>query len=141
MTATGATLTLDFRTGSGIIVLWLENNEERVLRRLKMRLETFYAVYNNSDLNEGRGQQYIWAVCRERDTAVKVGKGQCVMGSDCLVKEVKGFVADDGKLYFPKDGYSIYEEPPNEQDLLDKLKDSKLFSDKELNFLMSKFDE
>lgn len=76
-----------------------------------MKQETFYAVYNNTELNEGRGSQYIWAVCRKRDTAVKLGKGQYVMGADCPIKEVKGFVVDE-KFYLTKDGYSIYEELP-----------------------------
>lgn len=48
-----------------------------------------YGVFTNSDLTEGRGTEYPLHHCRLRATAVRLAKGQGVMGSDAKVKPIR----------------------------------------------------
>lgn len=54
----------------------------------------------NSDLTEGRGYTYPLYVCASYETAVRLGKGKNVMGSDANVeKEIA--IKHEGKWYIP----------------------------------------
>lgn len=50
-------------------------------------IKLVWVAWNNTDLTEGRGAQYPEAVCELRATAKRLGKGRCVMGSDCPLEQ------------------------------------------------------
>lgn len=58
--------------------------------------ESLWAVMSNTDLTEGRGRAFVKHLCRIRATAIRLGKGEYVMGTDCPISEVK-VVLVDGK--------------------------------------------
>lgn len=49
--------------------------------------KTVWVVHTNTDLNEGRGRQFIKHYCGTEATARRLGKGQYVQGGDCPVSE------------------------------------------------------
>lgn len=53
-----------------------------------METKTYYSVYTNSDLTEGRGYHIPLALCESESTAVRLGKKKYVQGSDCPVNEL-----------------------------------------------------
>jgi hypothetical protein len=53
--------------------------------------KTLFAVYTNTDLTEGRGNEYIHALTEKEITAKRLAKGRYVQGTDATVKEVKAF--------------------------------------------------
>lgn len=55
------------------------------------KIRTAYAVYSNTDLNEGRGSEYLFAICKTKITAERLGDGNYVAGTDCPVREVDVF--------------------------------------------------
>ena len=60
----------------------------------------YYAVWTNSDLTEGRGQQYVMAYTELEATAIRIGKGKSVQGTDCDIT-IETFRYIDGKWYAP----------------------------------------
>src|SRR5689334_17813964 len=46
-----------------------------------------WVAWTNTDLTEGRGGQLPLVVADKMETAVRLGKGRYVMGSDCPVTE------------------------------------------------------
>lgn len=50
---------------------------------------TLWAVYTNTDLTEGRGNQYVKHFCKTKATALRLAKGGYVQGCDCPVKPVE----------------------------------------------------
>ena len=60
-----------------------------------------YAAMTNSDLTEGRGQQYALCICESRSTAIRMGKKQNVQGSDCHVLEVDAFYVPNVGWFTP----------------------------------------
>ena len=51
--------------------------------------KVIYGVFTNTDLTEGRGTEYPLHHCRLRATAVRLAKGQGVMGTDAKVKPIQ----------------------------------------------------
>jgi len=54
-----------------------------------MKKATVYVAYVNSDLTEGRGYNKPLHVCKIKPTAIRLGKGANVQGSDAVVKPVE----------------------------------------------------
>lgn len=73
-----------------------------------------YAVYTNTDCTEGRGHEYVLYFCQSLSTAIRLGRGRYVQGSDCPVHEVTGYRIND-KLYVT--GNRI--EQPNANDIVE----------------------
>lgn len=46
-----------------------------------------WVAWTNTDLTEGRGAEYPKAVCEEKATAIRLGKGGSVQGSSCKTTE------------------------------------------------------
>lgn len=74
----------------------------------------YYAVYTNTDLTEGRGHQYVIALCKLRATAQRIGHKGYVMGTDCPIEEIAA-VEDNGCFYIPLRAVPIKE--PTTQDI------------------------
>lgn len=48
-----------------------------------------YVTLQNTDLTEGRGRQRPLAISRNKETALRIGRGKDVQGSDCSVEAIK----------------------------------------------------
>lgn len=89
-----------------------------------MKKSTVYVTYINSDLTEGRGMNIPFFVSHLKTTAIRLGKGKNVQGSDAIVKPVDLIEIEDengiANWYAPvKECLRIH--PPNETDIkLDK---------------------
>ena len=57
--------------------------------------KSVYVVWTSSDLTEGRGSYFPLYVCESQTTAIRLGKGKYVQGSDCPVTINKAFLIDD----------------------------------------------
>ena len=77
--------------------------------------KTFWVVYTNSDLTEGRGREFPLAVCELKSTAIRLGKNEYVQGSDCPVRQTKLF-EHEGKLYVPFSIINVI--PPSKADVI-----------------------
>lgn len=73
--------------------------------------KTMFAVYTNTDLTEGRGQEYAFAYCELEATAKRLAKGQYVQGTDCRYHQVDVFFIG-GNYYYP----GAYVEHPTPED-------------------------
>lgn len=62
----------------------MENVEIKDVRDL-------WIVWKNTDTTEGRGAMYIAYTCETEATALRLGKGKYVMGSDCPIEKVKSY--------------------------------------------------
>jgi len=69
-----------------------------------------YVAWSNTDLTEGRGWQYPYAVCDLEATAIRLGAKKYVQGSDCPVEKIEVFLVDN-KWYGP-----IYVTSPSSED-------------------------
>ncbi len=65
-----------------------------------LKERTVYTVWTNTDLTEGRGNEYPLAICETESTARRLGKKRYVQGSDCRVTETTLFLIDR-KWYGP----------------------------------------
>ena len=80
-----------------------------------------YAVYTNTDRTEGRGHEYVLYFCQSLTTAIRLGQGRYVQGSNCPVKEVTGYRIDN-KLYVTGNHIEL----PTEEDIAeDKAREAK----------------
>lgn len=77
-----------------------------------MEERTVWVVTTNNDLTEGRGSQYIKAVCELESTARRLAKGSYIQGSDCPITTKKMF-RHNGEWYAP-----AVITRPNEADIL-----------------------
>lgn len=75
---------------------------------------TVFAVYTNTDLTEGRGQEYVKYYCELRTTAERLGRNGYVQGGSCPISEVK-MLKIDGAYYLPLSQASV--QRPSGQDL------------------------
>lgn len=78
-----------------------------------------YSVITNSDLTEGKGFAITLALTKLETTAIRLGKGKSVMGSDCQVKPVN-LLNHEGKWYAPVDVLPI--QIPNKEDEVAQLR-------------------
>lgn len=65
-----------------------------------LKCEKVYVVYNNTDLTEGRGGEYVYAIAETEVTAERVAKGKGVQGTDCRIIEFETVLFDDTR-YLP----------------------------------------
>lgn len=54
-------------------------------------MRTAFAAYSNTDLTDGRGEEYPYVICKTKITAERLGEGAYVAGTDCPVREVTVF--------------------------------------------------
>ena len=59
-----------------------------------------YAVWTNTDLTEGRGQEYVRWFCKLQSTALRLARGNYVQGTDCRVTE-ETILFRGGQWYAP----------------------------------------
>jgi len=83
----------------------------------KVKTRKVFAVWTNTDLTEGRGTEYIECYTELRSTAIRLARGNYVMGTDSRVTEVTMFFKD-GRWYAP--GVLIIE--PSQEDLREERK-------------------
>ena len=72
-----------------------------------------WIVMCNTDLTEGRGEQFAKYYCQTEATARRLAVKGYVQGSDCPVRSQKA-VLFDGSYYFP---WSIRPIPPSPEDV------------------------
>jgi hypothetical protein len=98
--------------------------------------EPIYAVFTNTDLTEGRGTEYCFALATNEITALRLAKGKYVQGTDARVKECKRLFlkVDDGygEWYAP----SLFVHKPSDEDIQNEIK---LFEKRAKDFLLEKF--
>ena len=46
-----------------------------------------WVVWQNTDLTEGRGWERVLHVCESKETALRLGRGRGVQGSNCNISE------------------------------------------------------
>lgn len=78
--------------------------------------KSYWAVWTNTDLTEGRGLEYIRYHCFLESTARRLAKGSYVMGTDSAVTLEKSYIID-GK-YYHMSGCVIH--PTNEDKKLEE---------------------
>lgn len=76
--------------------------------------DSLWLVSTNTDLTEGRGYEKPIALCRMKETALRLGRKRYVQGSDCPVQEVK-LLHHDGRWYVPYPVTNITE--PSAEDI------------------------
>lgn len=81
-------------------------------------IKDVYVVWTNTDLNEGRGQEYPFKICEEKATARRFAKGNDVQGTDCRISKAKvckiNGLNDDNAVKFWYLGPVIIERPTTE---------------------------
>lgn len=83
----------------------------------KVKTRRVFAVWTNTDLTEGRGTEYVECYTELRSTAIRLARGNYVMGTDSRVTEELMFFKD-GRWYAP--GVLIIE--PSQEDLREERK-------------------
>ena len=78
-----------------------------------------WVAWSNTDLTEGRGASVPIAVCECEATAIRLGKGHSVQGSNCPVTKHESKM-HCGQLYGPVCVISPSVEDRKEQERLDK---------------------
>jgi hypothetical protein len=81
---------------------------------MESETRTVWVAYTNSDCTEGRGYEIPIAVCEMECTAIRLGKGRHVQGSDGPVKPI-GLINVGGQWYAPLDALHIVK--PSREDL------------------------
>lgn len=76
-----------------------------------------YIAWTNTDLTEGRGFQYPLAVCDKKATAIRLGKGKSVQGSDCEIRPAKGYRINNQWYYPGRPTGSTKEDDAREKEL------------------------
>ena len=62
--------------------------------------DEIFAVYTNTDLTEGRGQEYPFAFTPSPSAAKRLSDSKGVMGSDGDIKKVKTFYSPEHSCWF-----------------------------------------
>lgn len=84
-----------------------------------------WVAFTNTDCTEGRGREIPLAVCALETTALRLGKGQYVQGTNCPVKALQK-VKIGGNWYVPSEAVLIRQPTHEDIDTQTKLDDSKL---------------
>jgi hypothetical protein len=66
-------------------------------------IKKLYATWSNTDLTEGRGNQYVISVSETKTTAERLGAKRYVQGTDCPVTEETSVRIDGGPWLVPAD--------------------------------------
>lgn len=98
-----------------------------------------FACYTNTDLTEGRGKQYLFALAENESTALRLAKGKDVQGTDATVRKVKAYFVPTDKNYMSIGCWYTpagFIHTPSEVDLeAEKV----LLENREKNLLLEKF--
>ena len=65
-----------------------------------METKEVWVAWSNSDLTEGRGRGFALYVCEQQETAIRLGAGKYVQGTNCPVEKVTA-VKLDGQWLVP----------------------------------------
>ena len=95
----------------------IEMLEKSLISAKKMK--PVYVAWTNTDCTEGRGWQYPQAVCEIEATAIRLGKGNYVMGCDCPVSEATA-INFNGTWLVPGRIHTPTPEDKQKQVLIDK---------------------
>ena len=71
-------------------VLGTEKEEIEMAIEIK-DIKDIYVVWQNSDLTEGKGYQKPLAACLSKETALRLGTGKDVQGTNCVVTKHTAF--------------------------------------------------
>lgn len=82
-----------------------------------------YAVYSNTDLNEGRGGEIRIAICESRTTAVRLSLHRGVQGTDAIIREIEALHSHDSWYFLPTNLFEII--IPSCQDIENDKKEAK----------------
>lgn len=74
----------------------------------------FYAAMVNTDLTEGRGYNYPYVCSGLEETALRLGKGKNVQGSNAYIEKVEA-IRVNGTVYIPH--RYIYLTSPSKDDI------------------------
>lgn len=87
------------------------------MKKNKHHTKEVYAVWTNTDLTEGRGQEFILFLCKIEATARRLAEGNYVMGTNCrITKETIKYDDARNMWYYP--GARVVE--PTKQDIYDE---------------------
>ena len=76
-----------------------------------------WVVWQNTDLTEGKGGDRNIATCESRETAIRLGRGNDVQGTDCRMTEETAYqMKEYGDWYIP--GYIHPESPEDKKNRL-----------------------
>jgi len=76
-----------------------------------------FAVWSNTDLTEGRGQEYVRAFCHCETTARRIAKGAYVMGSNAPISQETVYLINNRWYYS-----NVYIETPTNEDIAENEK-------------------
>jgi hypothetical protein len=97
-------------------------------------IKKVWVAMTNTDLTEGRGSEYALFICESETTAIRLGKGKYVMGTDCRIQESKIFYLKGEGWYGPVG--RVY--PSSDED---KREESKLKKERAKNLVIEKFEK
>lgn len=63
------------------------------------KTKTLFACFTNTDLTEGRGEEYIFALAENKSTAKRLAKRKYVQGTDARVEEVQAYFVPKSKEF------------------------------------------
>lgn len=69
-----------------------------------------FIVWSNTDLTEGKGSEFPRCICELKSTALRLGRGQYVQGTDCRVTPVD-LIYREKRYWGP-----VYVMPPSYED-------------------------
>lgn len=77
-----------------------------------------WLVISNTDLNEGRGSDFVASVCESQATAMRIGERGYVQGSKCPIRKGIG-VKIKNTWYYPSEIEPMTKDDKNKQRLID----------------------
>jgi hypothetical protein len=79
--------------------------------------QQIYAVYTNTDLTEGRGQEYCMALAENESTAIRLAAGKGVQGMNARVMKANRILVKAGEYRKTWYAPSLLVHKPNREDL------------------------
>lgn len=106
------------------------------MKTLKVRdTKEVFAVWTNTDLTEGRGDEFVFAFCEVEATANRLAKGRYVMGTDSRITKAKMLLIDN--TWYAPYGNGFITHPTNadieEEKKLNKEREAKMLREKILD--------
>lgn len=109
--------------------------DETLTKGNKMMNNVVYAPMTNTDLYDGDGKQYAYAICKTYSTAKRVGKSRYIKGSDCPVIEID-VIELGGKEYIPLELLNVL--TPNAEDCYAEEDNRKLIAEEKKSLIFFK---
>lgn len=106
------------------------------MKTLKVRdTKEVFTVWTNTDLTEGRGDEFVFAFCEAEATAKRLAKGRYVMGTDSNITKEKMLLIDN--TWYAPYGNGFITHPTNadieEEKKLKKEREAKMLREKILD--------